>query len=302
MKVEEQRPLEVSLYPFMERIIAQLKQCGRHRTSEQYQSTLNSIKRSRDGRDIAISAISADDMLVYEGYLQRRGICPNTTSAYMRVLRAVYNRAVELGITEQCYPFRRVYTGVDKTAKRAIPLPDIKRIKELSLANHSELSFARDLFLFSFYTRGMAFVDMAYLRKRDIQGGFIVYRRHKTKQLITVKIEPCTQEIIDRYSTATEFIFPIIKHPEDMYRQYRSGLRTMNAKLKKIGELIGTPVKLTTYVGRHSWGSAAKNSNIPISVISESMGHNSEATTRIYLAEIDTSVIDEANEEILKKL
>jgi site-specific recombinase XerD len=74
------------------------------------------------------------------------------------------------------------------------------------------------------------------------------------------------------------------------------------ARLKEIGELAGCSRPLTTYVSRHSWGSAAKTNNVPISVICESMGHSDEKTTQIYLASLDTSVIDEANAEILKKL
>lgn len=50
------------------------------------------------------------------------------------------------------------------------------------------------------------------------------------------------------------------------------------------------------------WASIAKNKNIPISVISEGMGHDSETTTQIYLASLDSSLVDKANEMILKNL
>lgn len=53
------------------------------------------------------------------------------------------------------------------------------------------------------------------------------------------------------------------------------------------------------YISRHTWASIAKSKNIPISVISEAMGHDSESTTRIYLASLDTSVIDKANKLII---
>jgi hypothetical protein len=95
-----------------------------------------------------------------------RGLCPNTTSFYMRILRAVYNKAVEKGMTEQKYPFKHVYTGISKTVKRAISLNDIKRVKALELPANTSLSLARDLFLFSFYTRGMTFV-VCYSPKSD---------------------------------------------------------------------------------------------------------------------------------------
>ena len=72
--------------------------------------------------------------------------------------------------------------------------------------------------------------------------------------------------------------------------------------MKKVARLAGLAVPLTMYYGRHSWASIAKSKNIPLSVISEGMGHDSEETTRIYLASLDTSVIDEANSLILKSL
>ncbi len=294
---------EHTLFNFMQGEIEQLRQRGKIRTCETYQTALNSFCNYRDGEDIMLDALNSNEMQLYEGAMMRRGLCPNTTSFYMRILRAVYNKAVEKGMTEQRYPFKHVYTGIRKTAKRAISLNDIKRIKTLELPPHTSLSLARDLFLFSFYTRGMTFVDMTNLRLKDVQCGTITYRRQKTGQLLNIKIEKCTQEIIDRYHNPdSDYIFPIIKTAGREYREYRNALRLVNVRLKEIGAMIGTPIKLTTYVGRHSWGSAAKMSNISISVISESMGHDNESTTQIYLASLDTTVIDQANATILSKL
>jgi integrase len=149
----------------------------------------------------------------------------------------------------------------------------------------------------------MSFIDMAHLRKMDKKGGIISYRRHKTGQQLVVKVEQCAQEIIDRYHDETSsYLLPIITGDGDERHQYRNALHSINNRLKEIGKMIGSPIKLTTYVGRHSWASAAKSNNIPISVISESMGHENERTTQIYLASIDTSVIDDANAKILSFL
>jgi integrase len=294
---------EGTLFNFMQGLIVQLQQRGKHRTSETYQAALNSFRAYRKGKDIMLRAITSNEIQLYEASMLNRGLCANTTSFYMRILRAVYNRAVEQKLTKQKYPFKNVYTGVSKTIKRAITLTDIKRIKSLDLSANAGLAFARDLFLFSFYTRGMSFVDMVYLRRKNVQGGTICYFRHKTGQLLTIKIEVCMQEIIERYhNPKSEYIFPIIKTAGREYREYKNALRLVNVRLKEIGEMIDTPISLTTYVGRHSWGSAAKTNNIPISVISESMGHNNETTTQIYLASLDTSVIDQANAKILENL
>ncbi len=83
---------------------------------------------------------------------------------------------------------------------------------------------------------------------------------------------------------------------------YRNTAYNINHNLKRIAEMVGVTIPLTLYVARHSWASAAKTKGIPVSVISEGMGHDSEATTQIYLASLDTSVVDRANSLILKSL
>ena len=115
-------PDGLSLFHFMQGIIGQLKQLGRVRTSETYASALASFMSFRNGQDLQLCELDEDTALLYEAWLKGRGNCPNTVSFYMRILRAVYNRAVEKGLAEQKHPFKHVYTGIDKTVKRAVPL------------------------------------------------------------------------------------------------------------------------------------------------------------------------------------
>lgn len=294
-----------SLFGFMQDIIRQLKQLGKVRTSETYTAALASFMKFREGQDILLGEIDSDTMMLYEAWLKGKGICPNSTSFYMRILRAVYNRAVEKELTEQKYPFKHVYTGIDKTVKRAVPLKEIKHIKELDLTLKPHLEYARDMFLFSFYTRGMAFIDMAYLKKSDLKNGILTYRRRKTGQQLTIKWEKCMEEIVSKYKNAynTEYLLPIIVNPlVDARKQYRNAIYRVNTALKDIAKSVGLSIALTMYCTRHSWASIAKTQNIPISVISEGMGHDSEETTRIYLASLDTSIVDKANSLIIKSL
>ena len=291
---------ESSLFTFMHGVIAQLKQLGKIRTSETYTATLNSFMAFRDEQDVPLDGISSDMMLMYEAHLKARGVRMNTISFYMRNLRAVYNRAVEKGLTQQNNPFRHVYTGVNKTVKRAIPIKAIKALKELDLSMKPSLDFARDMFLFSFYTRGMSFVDMAYLKKTDLQNGILTYRRRKTGQELSIKWEKCMAEIIAKYpENKTDFFLPIITKQGNERKQYDNALHLVNYHLKDLSEMLQLQRPLTMYVARHSWASAAKAKNVPLSVISEGMGHDSEATTQIYLASLETSVVDKANKMIL---
>ena len=296
---------EQSLFTFMQEAIGQLKRLNRIRTSETYAATLSSFMKFREGQDILLCEIDSDTMMLYEAWLKGKGVCPNTISFYMRILRAVYNRAVEKELVEQKHPFKHVYTGIDKTVKRAVPLKAIKRIKELDLTLKPHLDYARDLFLFSFYTRGMSFIDLAYLKKSDLQNGFLTYRRRKTNQQLTVKWEKCMAEIVAKYNdcSTTQYLLPIITNPlVDERKQYRNAIYRVNTALKEIARMISLPMPLTMYCARHGWASIAKSKNIPLSVISEGMGHDSEETTRIYLASLDSYVIDQANSLILKGL
>ena len=296
---------EQSLFNFMQSIVVQLKQMGKQRTSETCCCALKSFMRYRENKDVLLEDIDSDLMLMYEAYLRNRGLTKNSTSFYMRNLRAVYNRAVEKNLTTDKKPFRQVYTGVDKTVKRAVPLKAIRRIKNLDLSLQPSLDFARDMFLFSFYTRGMSFVDMAYLEKTNLQNGIISYRRRKSGQLLFIRWERCMQDIVRKYDTSQSgYLLPIIRPfcKIDERRQYIYAAHNINRCLKIIGKEIGLSVSLTLYVARHAWASIAKSKNVPLTVISEGLGHDSEMTTQIYLASLDTAVVDRANELILKSL
>ena len=293
-----------SLFNFMQGIIARLKQMDKIRTAENYSCTLKSFMQFRGDRDILLSEIDSDLMQLYEAYLHGKGAVRNTSSFYMRILRAVYNRALEKELMEQRNPFRHVYTGVDKTVKRAVPLSAIKRMKNLDLSLQPNLEFARDMFLFSFYTRGMSFIDMAHLKKKDLQNGFLSYRRRKTGQQLVIKWEKCMQEIVNKCHTwdRNPYLLPILNFPNESRKQYKYAQSRINVHLKEIANMIGVSIPLSMYVARHSWASIAKSKNIPISVISEGMGHDSELTTQIYLASLDNTIVDNANAQILKCL
>ena len=295
---------EYSLFNFMESIIVRLKQNGKVRTSETYKSALSSFKKFRQDEDIMLDCLTSEIMEAYEAWHKNRGVAPNTISFYTRILRAVYNRAVDDDIIENRNPFKHVYTGVDKTVKRALPLPVIKKIKALDLSLNPSLDYAREMFLMSFYLRGMSFIDMAFLKKSDLKNGYVTYRRRKTGQQLIIEWTKEMQMILDKYpENATDYLLPIIKNPgTNERRTYRNMGYNINHNLKKIAKIVGVQIPLTLYVARHSWASAAKAKGIPLSVISEGMGHDSEATTEIFPASLDTSVVDRANSIILNCL
>ena len=215
--------------------------------------------------------------------------------------------AVRRRLVEQTFPFRNVYTGVDRTRKRAVDESVISRLMRLDTGRSKSLEIARDLFMFSFYARGMAFVDMAYLRKSDIRDGIISYERRKTGQRLSVRLEPCMKSVVDRYADRardTPYVFPILRSavPEAAYRQYSVALNYYNRRLKVLSDMLGLEAGLSSYTSRHSWASVARNHHVPVSIISAGMGHASEQTTLIYLASLENSVIDDANRRVIALL
>ena len=296
-----------TVFAFVEKQIACLRADGKLGTARNYRRTLNSFSGFLNGADIPFSLL--DERLVgrYNDWLQRRRIVRNTVSFYMRVLRAVFNKAVREGIVPQSSPFRNVYTGVDRTRKRAVGEETVIRLRRLNLEHSPSLALARDIFIFSYCARGMAFVDIAFLRKQDIAGGTIRYVRRKTGQHLTIRIEPCMGDIIERYSQVTrtsDYVFPLLnaKDPVRVFSQYQTALGYYNRRLKRLADLLELEMPLSSYTSRHTWATTARNHNVPLSVISAGMGHASEKTTQIYLASLESSVIDQANRSIIASL
>ena len=304
VSVYRQMAKECSWVAFMQSVISEMQRNGQYSTARNYQSALNSFSRFLDDGSLLLDQIDAQMMRSYEAWLKVRGVCRNTSSFYMRILRAVYSRAVEKGLVEDRAPFRRVYTGVDKTRKRAVGIDVIKAIRQLDLT-HSRACFARDMFVLSFCLRGISFVDLAKLRKADVRGGYLYYTRSKTRQSLSVKWEPIMQEMVERYQSATadsEYLFPILRGGVANNKSYHNVQMRIGYHLKRIACKLGLTENLTLYVARHSWASIARDSCVPMSVISEALGHDSEQTTRIYLQSIQASEVDKANAQILRKI
>ena len=283
----------------------QLRAANRFGTAKNYEKTMVSFGEFLGDIRLPLSALTEQVITDYNSFLIKRGLVRNSVSFYMRVLRAVYNKAVRQKLIEQQHPFTEVYTGIDRTRKRAVSESIIAQLHRLELDAGTPLALCRDMFIFSYCTRGMAFVDIAYLRKSNLQNGMICYARRKTGQLLSVRIEPSIQRIIDRYADSNSpYVFPILSSLDanEAYEQYQIALNTHNRLLGRLSEMLGCGCKLTSYTSRHSWATAARNHNVPISVISQGMGHTSEQTTQIYLTMLENSVIDDANRGIIGNL
>lgn len=279
---------------------------GRLGTAKTYRDAMSSFARFRGGEDMAIADLDADTLKAYEAWLRGRGLKRNSSSCYLRTLRTLYRKAVDMGLTADRGIFRHVFTGFAKTAKRAVTIDSIRAIRRLALGEGSPLAFARDMFMLSVYLQGMSFIDMAYLKKTDIRNGLLQYSRKKTGQTLAVRWEEAMQDVVDSYAglaAGSPYLLPIITRQDGTERrQYERMEHNVNRNLKKIGEMAGLHMPLTTYVARHTWASVMRDMGYDLSIVSRGLGHESLKTTQIYLSSIDTAAVAMANRSMIGRI
>lgn len=295
-----------TVFVFLQEQVTKKEQMKRQGTARTYGNAYRRFKAFREDVDLTFDELTSDMIECYEAWLIDKRLKQNSIRCYLRTLNTLLCKAVEEGLLNNTNLFSHVRLSYVKTTKRAISEKELKVIANLELPENSTMAFARDIFMFSFYMRGMPFVDIAYLRKTDLKNGMCTYCRKKTNQCLMVEWEKAQQKILDRYAHQMEnksYLLPIIKEEDGTeYKQYQRMQININRALKKIGEMAELKMPLTTYVARHTWASVARDMNIPIAVISEEMGHNSIKTTQVYLNSIDISRINEANKRIIKRI
>ena len=277
-----------------------------------YKNSLNSIKEFSKGRlNLLFSDIDIDWLNRYEKWLRSKGNKETTISLSFRTLRSAYNKAIEAKCTNKTnYPFHdfKISKFDVSTSKRAISKEEIQLIMNVDLTGErGYIQFAKEVFVFSYLCGGINFTDLSNLKAENIAENRLVYVRQKTGKKISLQISPEAQKIIIKYEQAdlkSGFIFPILdkrihKTPIQIQNRIHKVLGKIDIGLKRVAELAGVSVNLTTYVARHSFATVLKKSGVSIPLISEALGHSDLATTQIYLDSFDNSQIDEAMKNLL---
>ncbi len=283
-----------------------LREANRLTTAANYKTAIRSLQAYHGGMALPFGQLDCELLEGYQRWLVGRGVCRNSVSNYMRVLRAIYNKGVRKGLTVQRRPFSEVFTGIEPTRKRAIGTAELKRLSLMDLVAGSELALVRDIFLFSFFTRGMPFIDIAFLRPEQIDHGTLTYIRRKTGRTFRVKLESCCLELLDRYAhPGARYVFPILTSTDarTAMREYRSKACYHNRLLKQLSERAGLKTPLSFYVARHTWASTAFRSGVDMETISRAMGHSSTRITHVYIKNIDDDMgVNKANSIVLRHL
>ena len=294
----------ISFNDYIKEIIESMYNANRIGNAKTYQTALNRVNDFTKNRELMFTDIDYKFLKQFEAFHLSKGNSINGFNTYLRSIKATYNKAIkEKIVSAEYYPFKDYKMKQKKTIKRAISKEEMQKIVDLSLFEGTAMWHARNYFLFSFFTIGMSWVDMALLKSENVHNDRIIYRRSKTKKEYNIKINTQIKDILDFYlKMNTKYIFPIIKRDDnelDKRNDIKNRLKRYNQNLKKIGKMINSSIPLTSYVSRHSWASIANFSGIHIGVISQGLGHEDIKTTQTYLANFDYSEIDNANENIL---
>jgi site-specific recombinase XerD len=301
---------------YVEKLVKELDINGCNNTARSYRNAVARFREFNDGRDVGFERVTAQSIREFQLSLKSKGLSANTVAFYLRTLRVIYHRAITQGyISGRAEnPFTGIFTGVAPTRKRALTMKELASLSALdpTLDNPKQRLSESDatalaMFLFCCHARGMCFVDMAHLKKSDIHGDMIRYRRRKTGRPIELKIVPAMRKILEWMAprvARSEYLFPVLAETgRDLQLQYESGLRLQNKCLKRIARICGIESeRLTTHVSRHSWATIARDQGLPIAVISEGLGHSNQRTTEIYLASLEQSVLDSASLLVSKAL
>ena len=306
---------EITLQEMLSTIIGELRKNGRWGTAHIYQSTLNVFSVFNNYQNLHLRKLNSVVLKRFEMYLRQRDCSWNTVSTYMKVIRSAYNRAVDLRYVRYIPRlFEHVYTGTKADKKRALEASDIGALvceTEMDLSKRipsSRLQKAKMLFVFMFMMRGLPFVDLAFLRKKDLQGNVLSYRRRKTGHTLRVLLSPEALQLVRMVSNKDEnspYLFPILHSKEGTeaaYKEYQSALRRFNYQLSTLKTHLNMSSHLSSYSARHTWATMAYYCEIQPGIISEAMRHSSIIVTETYLKPFKNKKIDEANVTILSSL
>lgn len=293
---------------FFDKIIAETIEVGRIETARAYKESKNALFKYA-GSKITFNEITPLFLEKFERYLRENGNATGGVAFKMREIRTIYNKAIsEKVASQELYPFReyKISKLKPESNKRALTSIEIKKIIDLDLSENPHLIDTYNYFLFSFFTRGMNFVDIMKLKWIYINNGRISYTRSKTKVPFDIEILEPVQNILDYYaskSNKTDYVFPILNRndmtPMQIENRKKKVLQKTNKDLKEIAKLVGIKKRLTTYVARHSFATILKKKGSSVEKISELMGHSNVNVTMTYLKEFDSETLDMENRKLL---
>jgi integrase/recombinase XerD len=254
------------------------------------------------GLHVYFDDINYDFLRDFDSWLVKIGNGPNTRHKKFEFLGKFYNEAMQDGKAPQPNPFKKYKISIKPVKKEKLSVKEIEAIENLKLAP-GPVNDARNLFLFSYYTKGQRFENCVTLKKNQVHGGRVHFRTNKGNKYVSVKIHSRLQAILDYYKDVPgDMVFPLIDHIPQEKRAYISLIGSRNAvvnkNLKIVAQLAGITLNLSFHISRHSFAWHLKQTTDNIHVIQDSLAHSRSATTEIYLKALDDEALDPEMEKL----
>lgn len=308
----------LTILEYMDSVCSTLKNEERYSAARLCSSVHNSFARFLEEGKASASVRCLDRALLkdYEQWLYSRNLADNTVSSYLRSLRSSYYRmAGEFHFYASHTLFKNVYTGVSSTCRRSVAKRSVGRVLSGGrLPDDTCLRFTSDMLSLQFLLCGMAYIDLYHLRKTNLQGNVLTYRRHKTDVEISLIVPADGMRLLRLYAdtaSGSPYLIAMDRRmdipvkegttaAEQTYICYQLSLRKYNGDLHRLSEILGMGEKLSSYSPRHTWASIAFHSNAPVGAISRVLGHKSIRTTEFYLEPFGENEIDRVNNKIIR--
>jgi integrase len=298
----------LTLKKYWRQEIERLIHSGRAGNARVYDSSLGGLKTVIN-LDRPIKELQLKDLLHAEVELKKRGVSTNSVSVYMRTLRALCNKAINLDLVESSwYPFRKFNIRKEKTIVRALQVEEIRAFFALKLEPNDNLYYAQSIGKLIFLLRGINLRDLLQLTESSINNNRLVYKRAKTGKLYNINLHPIVNELLKLTdSNSSVNLLPRgvklenIESNPNTVKKYMQVRKVINAHLKKIGKNAGIETPLSTYVFRYTYANIAKSLGYSKDMIAEALGHEyGNSVTGIYLEMFDSEMLDEMHNRIVE--
>ncbi|WP_262888444.1 tyrosine-type recombinase/integrase, partial [Flavobacterium collinsii] len=257
----------VSYTTFHESLIEEIKNAGKLSTSNIEKETLKSIQLFFNRTEITFRDLSVDSIYKYQSFLNGKNNSQSTIGIRIRTLRAVFNKAIKREIIPATiYPFDKFKVSKIKESgkKEYLSEKELELLKNAQLLKKNDI-IARDMFLLSFYGRGINFIDLMQLKKTDLYKETITYKRSKIEVIVNFNINNFWKQKIEEYTSPVDsiYLFNIVHNNQNskiyINNRKRKYLKIhINTPLKKIITDLDIQKKITYYCARHSFATILK--------------------------------------------
>jgi integrase/recombinase XerD len=301
---------QVTFNKFGRQVVENYTKSGKIGSAIAYQTAINKIT-SYCLHEIHFEAMDYTFLKKVEQSMLQEGMKINAIASYMRQIRAIYNQAIKSDLVEEkFYPFKKYKLKTEKTLNKTLEIQTLKDIYQLKLVNNSNDWHYRNYFLLSFSLRGISFIDMLLLKGENYKNGNLYFKRRKTGKVYTIKLHHFSKSILENYCdletiSSEKYLLPDIKSKEAIVikKQSLQVIKMANKYLSKIGLMVKSKDKITTYYARYTWANVAKSLGYSKDIIAEALGHEyGNAVTGIYLDNYNNEIIDEMNDKVIGKI